>query len=97
MSESITGKNLIDFMTEGVGSFVKRHIANEIIEELVNDFRTRISEHVNKTISEMVFKSHSVMTSHSEMNPELRLIIEWVKSRPEFKAKYEIKESIIEE
>ena len=91
----VTGKDIVDMMAEGVSTFVKDHIREQIINEMVEDFRARITKEVDSKLSEMVFNAYS-QENHIEMRKELSLLIEWSKGQAEYKKKYSLQSEMVE-
>ena len=90
-----TGKDIVDFMAEGISTFVKGHIREKIVSEMVDDFRERITQEVDSKLSEMVFNAYS-QENPREMRKELLLLIEWSKGQAEYKRKYTIQAEEVE-
>jgi hypothetical protein len=86
MSE-VTGKDIVDFMAEGVSSFVKEHIREQIITEMVDNFRDRITAEVDGKLAEMVFSAYT-QDNQAAMQKELIVLIEWSKGQAAYKKKY---------
>jgi|GEM_PF-5579299 len=92
--EDLKGKDIVNFIAEGVSTYVKDHIRDKIIAEMVADFEARISEVVDDKLSEMVFESYH-QDNQIEMRRELLLLIEWSKGEAEYKRKYEMKSEMV--
>lgn len=95
MMSSLNGKDMVDMMAAGVETFVKDHLLENIVSNLVDEFKKEITNVVSDELAEMSFKAHS-QDNHLEFRKELYLIIEWVKTQKAFKSKYEMKKEIEE-
>ena len=92
----VTGKDIVDMMAEGIETFVKDHIRQELIKTLVSQFEDEITMVIDKKLSEMIFNAYSQENPH-EMRKELGLLIEWSKGQAEYKRKYELVSELVEE
>ena len=92
---NVTGKDIVDIMAEGISANVKDHIRDRIVNEMVEDFKGRITEVVDEKLSEMVFNAYS-RENPREMRKELALLIEWTKGQAEYKKKYSLQSEIVE-
>jgi len=92
---ALQGKDMVDMITEGVSTFVKDHVREQIINDMVEDFKARITEKVDEKLSEMVFNAYS-QENKMGMSKELILLIEWSKGQAEYKKKYSLQSEIVE-
>jgi len=93
---SVTGKDIVDMMAEGIEYHVKTHIKDQLVSRLVKEFESEITEVIDEKLSEMVFNAYS-QENHLEMRKELSLLIEWSKGQAEYKKKYTLVSEMVDE
>jgi len=93
--KGVTGKDMVDMMAEGIESFVKAHLLETIVKDLVDDFEDNITRIVSGKLAEMAFRAKSEH-NHDEYRKDLHVLIEWSKGQKAYKEKYTIQSEIIE-
>ena len=91
---SISGKDMVDMMAEGVETYVKQHLLESIVENLVSEFKKDITKVVSDKLAEMAFRAKSE-NNHMEQRKDLFVLIEWVKCQKEYKTKYTMQSEAI--
>ncbi len=92
---NVTGKDIVDFMAEGISTYVKDHMRDQIVNEMVEEFRETITDVVDEKLSEMVFNAYS-QENPREMRKEMVLLIQWAKGQAEYKKKYSLQSEMVE-
>lgn len=89
------GGDLINLMMEGMETYVKDHIRDELVERLVSEFKADITSVIDEQLSEMVFKGFRDK-NHQTLDENVKLLIEWTKGQAEYKKKYTVQSEIVE-
>lgn len=87
MSSSITGRDMISMMTEGVEAHAKKYIVDTLVTRLTEEFKANIQEEIEEILADMVLQAHS-SRNQMEMSDNINLLIKWVKDTPEYERKY---------
>ena len=91
---NISGKDMVDMMAEGVETYVKQHLLESIVENLVSEFKKDITKVVSDELAEMAFRAKTE-NNHMEMRKDLFVLIEWVKCQKKYKAKYTMQSEVV--
>lgn len=92
--DNINGKDMVDMMAEGVETYVKQHLLESIVENLVSEFEKDITKVVGDKLAEMAFRAKSE-NNYLEQRKDLFVLIEWVKCQKEYKAKYTMQSEVL--
>ena len=93
---NINGQDMVDIMAQGIESIVKPHVRDVIVANLISEFKDKITEVVDKELSEMIFQAQS-HENQGEFRKDFLLLIEWSKGQAEYKKKYSVVSEIVED
>lgn len=93
--EKVTGQDIVDFMAEGIESSVKAHLRESLVKRLVSEFEDEITHIIDDKLAEIVFNAYS-QENQQVMRKELVLLIEWAKTKKEYKVKYSLQKEFVE-
>ena len=94
--KEIKGQSIIDSMAAGIESFVKEHLRDRLVKQLVDEFEVEITDIINEKLAEMCFKASSSQNFESYQD-QLYILIEWAKGQKEYTTKYSMAGEIVEE
>lgn len=92
----VTGKDMVDMMAEGIESFIKDHIRDELVARILSEFEAEITSVIDAKLAEMAFKANA-HESQYDLRKDLHILIEWSKGTARYKKKYYQQCEMVEE